>query len=161
MKRTMFSQAVLAATLACTIGLSACGGSSSDSAASGGGYCDEVKALGDFETRLSSLDQSDMKASVQTISDVAAQIKDVSESAPDDIKSEWSTVAGVFGELATAMKPLTELDLSDPTKVDPEQLAALQELAPKMESMTKDMTAATDKIDEHTTKECGFSLGQS
>lgn len=166
MNRSSSRNAALVATLVCAVALVGCGGSSSKSAdggsgSSGGSYCAKVKKLGDFESRLTGLDASDMKGSIQTITDLSAEMKDVTSSAPSDVKDDWEKVTAVFTQLSDAMAPLKELDLSDPTKVKPEQLAALQALAPKMQSMQADLTAATDAIDLNTTKECGFSLGAS
>jgi hypothetical protein len=166
MKRNTFRTAALAATLVCSFGLAACGGSSSESADGGssgssGSYCDKVKSLGNFETRMSGLDASDMKGSIQAITELSAEMKDVTASAPDDVKADWEKVTAVFTELSDAMAPLKDLDLSDPSKVKPEQLTALQALAPKMSTMQTDLTEATDAIDLNTTKECGFALGES
>ncbi len=163
MNRTIIRNVVLSATLISTLGLTACGGSSSSSASgsSSGSYCDKVKAIGDFETRLNALDSSDMKGSIQTISDLSAEMKEVTAVAPEAVKADWEKVSGVFGELATAMAPLKDVDLADPTKIDPKALEALQALAPKMQTLQTDMTAATEAIDLNTTKECGFALGAS
>jgi hypothetical protein len=166
MNRNTFRTAALAATLVCSVGLAACGGSSSESADGGssgssGSYCDKVKSLGDFQSRLNGLDASDMKGSIQTITDLSAEMKDVTASAPAEVKADWEKVSGVFNDLSNAMAPLKDLDLSDPTKVKPEQLTALQALAPKLSTMQSDLTASTDAIDLNTTKECGFSLGAS
>ncbi len=152
---------VAAATViaASTLGLAACGGSSSDSAGSKGSYCDKVKALGDFEAKMTALDPTDMNGTISALAGLSTDLKEVADVAPDDIKPEWDKVTTVFTELSTALAPLKDLDLSDPTKIDPKLLTDLQALAPKMQSLQSDMAAATDAIDVHTTKECGFALG--
>jgi hypothetical protein len=150
--------AALLAVLACsTLGLAACGGGSGSSQQA---YCDKVKNLGDFESKLNTADSSDPKAAAKLFTDLSTSMTDIAKSAPSDIKGEWDKISSVFGEISTAMKPLAELDLSDPSKIDPKTLENLQAIAPKMAALQETMKSSGDAIDVYTKDKCGFSIGK-
>jgi archaellum component FlaC len=138
-----------------TLGLTACGGGSASAAA----YCDKAKALGDVDERMEKVDQNDMKALATEFEKLSIEVKDIAAASPDGIKPEWDRMNAVIGDIAKTFGPLKDLDLSDPSKIDPKFLEELSSMGTKMEGLDKEMTSVSDKIDTFTAKECGFKVG--
>ena len=157
MKKTLAvaSIALMAASL------TACGGDD-NSGAGGGSYCDQVKSL---KSKVNGLDFTALDDSgFQALQDSLHGIED---SAPSDIKADWSTLNGAVDQLQGILSDagLTFDDIKaiqqDPSNLpDGVDIAKLQELAQKLNefSSNNDFQDAADNIQANVQDECGISL---
>jgi ABC-type glycerol-3-phosphate transport system substrate-binding protein len=131
------------------------GGSSSDAAAGAGKYCDKVKALGDFTDKLSQVDVVDRSGTAKKLADLSNDIGEIVNVAPAEIKPQWTVVGEIFTKLSSTMEASKDVDVSDPSQIDPKIMAALNELRTAPDELDKQGEA----IDIYTKEACGFAIG--
>lgn len=102
--------------------LSGCGGGDGNSASD---YCAQVKDVAKSDADIT--DEAGLKLA-----------KDVRDSAPDEIKDDWSTFVDFMGMAAGG---------ADPSKIDPSKAQDVQKAITNIESYTKD--------------KCGIDLNES
>jgi hypothetical protein len=83
----------------------------------------------------------------------------VASSAPEKIKGDWDTMATTMSSMSSIMKPISEIDLTDPTKIDATMLKDIEAMGPKMETLGADIDAVGERIDVFTKEKCGFAVG--
>jgi hypothetical protein len=159
MKKTL----ALASVVLMAASLTACGGGDDNSSGgSGGSYCDKVK---DLQSTVTSLDFTQLDdAKFSALQDGLHGIED---SAPSDIKPDWTTLNSAIDELDNILSDagLTFDDLkaiqNDPSNLpDGVDLSKLQDLAKKLNdfSSNTDFQSAADKVQTNVKAECGIDL---
>jgi hypothetical protein len=148
--------ATAAAVFLTAVALSACG---SGSGSSDQAYCDKVKTLGSIDTKLDNVDPTNLKASVALFDELAVSIKDIAGSSPEKIKGDWESMATIMSSMSSVMKPISEIDFADPSKITPEIVKDIEGMRPKMEALGSDIDAVGERIDVFTREKCGFAVG--
>jgi hypothetical protein len=139
--------------------LAGCGGSASSGSAAGGGtYCDKAKVLTDLESRMDNVDPGNLKGLAKEFSQLSADVKDAAESAPAAIRPEWDRLSSTVEEIATVVESMKNIDFTDPSSIEAEDLQKLETLGAKAREVNNELTEAGDRIDEFTSNECGFNL---
>jgi hypothetical protein len=133
-------------------GLTGCGGGSSNAS---GTYCDKVKELGDFTDRLGEVDPTDLKGSAKRLGELSKDLDEIVTVAPAEIKQQWTAVAAIFTKLNTAMQSVQDVNLSDPSTIDPKTIAVFGELRTAPDQLDEQGEA----IDVYTKEACGFAIG--
>ncbi|EFQ83869.1 hypothetical protein HMPREF0063_10585 [Aeromicrobium marinum DSM 15272] len=128
--------------------LSACGGGSGD-------YCGDLESLQDDFASASELTS-------ETAEEVFAAFGQLAESAPDEVADDWETVdsnlEGFQSALEDAGLDLANLEDIDPTTLDEDATAAIQEAYANLAN--EDSQAAFTAIEEHALDECDVDLSE-
>jgi hypothetical protein len=129
--------------------LTACGGDSGGSAAS---YCSRIQAYKDKTDTFDAIfdgDEPPAKADLEkAFTTMQSMVKDLKKGAPEEIKSDVATVAGGVDDL---VKLFEKYDWDIMTLATSSDAEAMQTLFDNAE-----MTAASDRLDEYSLKECGI-----
>lgn len=157
---------IVCAGLLATAVLTGCGDDSGDggdgggSSASGGGdYCDQVK---DFKGEFESLSSED--TTLDDMSSAVDRLGDIEGSAPDDIKSSWTSMhdtldklLGGFEDLGIDKSKPLQQEMTDLQKEDPQKL---QEAMSSMSGLG-DIESDSKAIEKNVKSECDFELNDS
>ena len=147
------SAAASADSAADTAAASSGGGSNPDS-----DYCKKVKTTAAAFSGLDDVEPQNFGDLIAALEKAGTEVSEVAEVAPDSIKGDWKAMADVITDAAEALAPFKDLDLSDPTSIDPAKLAELETIGPKLESLGTTIESSQAKIDDVTQAECGFKL---
>ncbi len=138
--------------------LAACSGSDTKSA---NGYCDQVKLSAQTIVGLDNLDSQNLGALTGGLKEASAEFDKIISVAPAGIKTEWESTGKAISGAATLLEPFKNLDLSDPSKIEPAELTKFTEAAKGLQNLGPTIDANSKKIDEFTKKECGFTLDEA
>lgn len=144
------------------VSLTACGGSS-DNSAKGGSDGDYCKKLASAKTTFAKVSQSDFDA----LDDAIQTFHDLADSAPSAVKTEWKTLDSAFSEVEAAFKSagIKMSDLANIQKGDIPKGADVSKLASLGDSFSaitsEKVTKAQATIEKHAKDTCDVDLGMS
>ncbi|WP_298323609.1 hypothetical protein [Haloactinopolyspora sp.] len=134
MNRVTKVASILGAT-ALVMSVTACG-------SDGGDYCDELK---NTESELSDADTA--LTDPGALSDMTEKLESVADSAPDEVKEDWTAVTDAFTTLSEL-----DVDFNDPEAMsDPEVMEQLEGMA--------DVQTNFENIATHAEEECDVDMG--
>ncbi len=124
-------------------------------------YCKAVKSTGKTLSGLNTINPTNFGEIVTVFGTAEAQIATVAEVAPDSLKADWTLLGKTLGDLSKALEPFKDVDVNDPSSIDPAKLAEFQAVGEKFTNFGTDFAAITKRIDDGTKAECGFTVEES